>query len=397
MKNSIFFYILSVFFCFSWVGQAFAVNENTDCDKEAEYSHPCGVEWRGIHSRTKYCTAINYAKRAACLTEKEAIKQRKRFQKEVRKAEKVLDDSKRAYRKVQKYAEKYKSVKIPKFPSDALKNADPSRFVSGTYDAWKGYLSALEKAGIPAGELNKMFGGKYTSNKRDKMRVVEKGGWIVAWGREINERDAGDGVVAAGVSIFSGGSSAYMWAQRLVIESIEKMGRSMRDAGNRLGDQAQDRLTKVAKKVISDALKAKMPKSDSLNFGNLQAKAGLVKYSGTNSFKLPGGNRTTVSKTWGFIPYVAVRIMTESHRNLKCREIGTATGELSADIYCSLAEVVGFEPEFAGLQTPPNVECPKEHISACENAFKRITRNKCPKYIKGSNYKKYMQGVCVAR
>lgn len=239
---------------------------------------------------------------------KQADKERKKFQKEVKKAEKVLDDSKRAYRKAQKYAKKYRSVKIPKFPADSLKNADPSRFVSGTYDAWKGYLSALEKAGIPAGELNRMFGGEYTSNKRDKMRAVERGGWIVAWGREINERDAGDGVVAAGVSIFSGGSSAYMWAQRLVMESIEKMGRSMRDAGNRLGDQAQDRLTRVAKKVISDALRAKMPKSDSLSFGNLQAKAGLVKYSGTNSFKLPGGNRTTVSKTWGFIPYVAVRI-----------------------------------------------------------------------------------------
>ncbi len=301
----------------SFSGQASAVNENTDCDKEAEYRHPCGVEWRGIHSRTKYCTAINYAKRAACLTEKEAIKQRKRFQKEVRKAEKVLDDSKRAYRRAQKYVKKYRSIKVPKFPADSLKNANPSRFVSGTYDAWKGYLRALEKAGIPAGELNKMFGGKYTSNKRNKMKDVERGGWIVAWGREINERDAGDGVVAAGVSIFSGGSSAYMWAQRLVMESIEKMGRSMRDAGNRLGDQARDRVTRVAKKVISDALRAKMPKSDSLNFGNLQAKAGLVKYSGTNSFKLPGGKRTTVSKTWGFIPYVAFRIGSSRGTNME--------------------------------------------------------------------------------
>jgi hypothetical protein len=86
------------------------------------------------------------------------------------------------------------------------------------------------------------------------------------------------------------------------------MGRSLRDAGNRIGEEARDRMTKVAMKVISDALKAKMPNSDSVRFGNIEAKAGLIKYSGTNSFKLPGGDRTTMSKTWGFIPYVAVRI-----------------------------------------------------------------------------------------
>ncbi len=97
-----------------------------------------------------------------------------------------MNDSKKIFGKVQSNAGKYKSIEMPKFPSDALKNSDPSRFVSSIYSAWKGYLSALEKADISVEELNKMFGGQYESNKSNEIRQVESSGWIVAWGREIN-------------------------------------------------------------------------------------------------------------------------------------------------------------------------------------------------------------------
>ena len=69
-----------------------------------------------------------------------------------------------------------------------------------------------------------------------------------------------------------------------------------------------DRVTKTAMRTISKALKGKRPSSsDILRVVDLQMKAGMIKYSGTNSVKLPGGRKKTASKTWGFIPFVAVR------------------------------------------------------------------------------------------
>jgi len=39
------------------------------------------------------------------------------------------------------------------------------------------------------------------------MRAEEAGGWVLAWSDDISETDVAEGLVAAGVSIYSGGAS----------------------------------------------------------------------------------------------------------------------------------------------------------------------------------------------
>ncbi|QLQ32805.1 MAG: hypothetical protein HZT40_15770 [Candidatus Thiothrix singaporensis] len=44
-------------------------------------------------------------------------------------------------------------------------------------------------------------------------------------------------------------------------------------------------------------------------------KAGVLKYSGANQVILPGGNDVTISRTFGYIPFVAVRLKNNNQIN----------------------------------------------------------------------------------
>jgi hypothetical protein len=70
----------------------------------------------------------------------------------------------------------------------------------------------------------------YETNKFDLKARQEAGGWILAWSDDISETDAIQGVVAAGVSIYSGGSSFALWIRNLVQRTIQS---TMRSAGAR--------------------------------------------------------------------------------------------------------------------------------------------------------------------
>ncbi|MDM8543722.1 hypothetical protein QUF90_21825 [Desulfococcaceae bacterium HSG9] len=226
---------------------------------------------------------------------------------DVKKIGGIINEGKEIYDR----ANRFRKEKLPSLPN--LQDCEPSQFVDCAYSQWKGVLSAAEEAGVPVQELNKIFGGEYESNKDEKIQEVRgpKGPyeWKVALGDEINERDAGNGIVAAGVSIFEGGSSFALWAERLVADSITQMTKSLKELGNELMQDLQKRATEIAMEIISSALQNKQPDvSKIIKMANIEFKAGLIKYSGTNSYKLPGGDRNTASKTWGFIPYVALRM-----------------------------------------------------------------------------------------
>lgn len=232
---------------------------------------------------------------------------------------KVYEKASRNYEKAQSFFESREIPGIPNFPSKALIEANPAAFVSNTYNTWKGYLLLLDKAGVPVEAINQLVGGSYSTNKWEVKKDIEGSGtkkWYVAWGREINERDAADGVVAAGVSVFTGGASFTLWVENLVRTSILEMQRSIGKLAISFERGFQDRMVAVAEKTISDGLRGKKPNiSEIIESIGIEMKAGVLKYSGANQVILPGGNDVTISRTFGYIPFVAVRLKNNNQIN----------------------------------------------------------------------------------
>lgn len=153
--------------------------------------------------------------------------------------------------------------------------------------------------------------GKFETNKWEIKEEVKKGGWEVAEGRELTETDAIQGVVAAGVSIYSGNSAPFVaWLTKLLNESL-----------NKLSGNIQSQFTEVAKKQALDLarttikdLMSGQPKSGEalVQLGNIQFKVGVSHYIGKNrewiiNLSKEGGYWQTISTTHAYQPYVAMR------------------------------------------------------------------------------------------
>ena len=66
--------------------------------------------------------------------------------------------------------------------------------------------------------------GKYITNKWDKKSEAEAGGWIAAWSDDVKDTDAINGVVAAGVSIYTGSPAVFIeWVKQLVERTIDSL------------------------------------------------------------------------------------------------------------------------------------------------------------------------------
>lgn len=77
----------------------------------------------------------------------------------------------------------------------------------------------------------------------------------------------------------------------------------------------------------------------------------------------------------------------------ECSQVGAVAGELSADFYCELANVVGSAPDWTGESDIPNIICGITYNMSCEGSFGRIARQECPAYAQGPSFDEYYQAT----
>ncbi|MDR4905090.1 hypothetical protein P4T54_11015 [Bacillus mycoides] len=141
----------------------------------------------------------------------------------------------------------------------------------------------------------------YLTNKFDLELKIENGGWITAWADDIAEKDVLQGVVAAGVSVFSSNPSAFLYGiNNLVNRTISSL---QTDAQYKFTAEMRRVANEIAADVIRRAIQGESPLETFKQFDTFDFKAGAIRYSGRNMLC---GN--TVSTTWGMKPYIALRV-----------------------------------------------------------------------------------------
>jgi hypothetical protein len=151
----------------------------------------------------------------------------------------------------------------------------------------------------------------YETNKFDLKSQVEKGGWVVAWADDVSETDVAKGVVAVGVSVYTGNPAAfYAWIDDLIARTVRSLGKS---AGKQFPAAIARQAQGLAAEVIRAALRGQSSKEVLRNFDTVDFKAGAIRYSGRNTQKIWNPlkwrhEEVTLSTTWGMKPYVAFRL-----------------------------------------------------------------------------------------
>ena len=121
--------------------------------------------------------------------------------------------------------------------------------------------------------------GEYQTNKFDLKGQVEAGGWTTSWADDISETDAAQGVVAAGISVYTANSGPFMlWVEQLVQRTLYSISADL--TGN-----ARKEAERLARQVIYDAVSGKSAKEITRQFDTVDFKAGAIRYSGRNLFR----------------------------------------------------------------------------------------------------------------
>jgi hypothetical protein len=122
--------------------------------------------------------------------------------------------------------------------------------------------------------------GKYITNKWDKKIEIEAGGWVAAWSDDISETDAINGVVAAGVSIYTGSPAVFIaWVKQLVERTIDSL---ISSASREFPDAVFDKVLPLATDTIKAAIEGKDAKEVPKQYDTVDFKAGAIRYSGRN-------------------------------------------------------------------------------------------------------------------
>ena len=169
------------------------------------------------------------------------------------------------------------------------------------FDGWQqGFDRTRCKGECEVEQIQETSG--YQTNKFDLKGKVEEGGWTVAWSDDITETDAAQGLVAAGVSIYSSNPSLFMeWVNNLVNRTIDSLYADMQE-------EYRAKAVELATTVIMSAIKGESAGEIAKSMDTIDFKAGAIKYSGTNYV----ANQALPLKTWGLKPYVAFRIRSSS-------------------------------------------------------------------------------------
>ena len=154
---------------------------------------------------------------------------------------------------------------------------------------------------LPSVPTPKLPTPRYETNKFDLKARVESGGWVVAWSDDITETDVGKGVVAAGVSIYSGNPAVFIeWVNRLVDRTVSSL---MSSARRRFTTAILKNVKTATVDVMKAAVQGKSAKEVARRYDTVDFKAGAIRYSGANMV-----GSTVISRTWGLKLYVAFRI-----------------------------------------------------------------------------------------
>lgn len=159
-----------------------------------------------------------------------------------------------------------------------------------------------------ADQLGVDKGMGYQTNKFDLKSRVETDGWVAAWGQDVSETDAAEGVVAAGVSVFGANPEAFpLWVDQLVDRTLTSLGN---DARERFTAEAYKQVQGLAREAIATAIRGKSANEVLRNYDTIDFKAGAIQYSGRNYI-----GSVNVSRTWGLKPYVAFRVRGSAKKN----------------------------------------------------------------------------------
>jgi hypothetical protein len=137
----------------------------------------------------------------------------------------------------------------------------------------------------------------YETNKFDFKAKQEAGGWVLAWSDDISETDAIKGVVAAGVSAYTGSPAFVLWVDNLVDKTIQSTTTS---ASVRFPDNIRSQVSNIAQEVILAAIQGKSAKSALKSFDTVDFKAGAIRYTGGNYL----GKQLVGPHTWGMKIYL---------------------------------------------------------------------------------------------
>ena len=152
----------------------------------------------------------------------------------------------------------------------------------------------------------------YKTNKFELVAKQENGGWVLAWSKDITETDAINGVVAAGISIYTGGAAFSLWVSELVDRTIN----SVADSGRRrFPEYVRVQSKELAQQVIYAAIQGKSPQQALKNFDTVDFKAGAIRYTGGNYV----GDQLVGPHTWGMKIYLGFRVRPSGQ--------GTASGQ----------------------------------------------------------------------
>lgn len=149
--------------------------------------------------------------------------------------------------------------------------------------------------------------GKYITNKWDKKAEVEAAGWIAAWAEDISETDAINGVVAAGISIYTGSPTVFIeWVKLLIDRTIDSL---IASAGRQFPEAVLGQVIQLATDTIKAAIQGQDAKEVLKQYDTVDFKAGAIRYSGRNHEWNVFAQRYDPfgPPTWGIKPYVAFR------------------------------------------------------------------------------------------
>ncbi|BBM86288.1 hypothetical protein [Candidatus Uabimicrobium amorphum] len=200
-----------------------------------------------------------------------------------------------------------------------------ARFVDDAKKAFGDVEKAYNRAKTALKKIQKKIGSvaDYETNKWRIKDEIRDGGWRVAWGRELTETDLLELIGAIGADFLGGGGVATATKlEELGLESVETLTSNVIDEFSTYFAEEKKKLveeiTGYSGKVIGIFFQALINgdnpkkavaaflKEKSREIGGIRVhfKAGVAEYSGSN--KLFG---KTISKTFSWQPYIAVRIV----------------------------------------------------------------------------------------
>ena len=178
-------------------------------------------------------------------------------------------------------------------------NKDLNR-LQDTEQLKKDLIYGLQRQILAGGQswLEDRFGNiaYYKTNKFDKKDEVRRGGWQVAFGKEINETH----LLEMGTAYAANGAAGNAYVQMLIKESVQKL---QTNGYKLLHSSAKKEIDRAVSEVISRALRGRFDAHDIIHSYNVDIKFGAIQYSGGNYFN----NQKIGPSTFGMIPYVAVR------------------------------------------------------------------------------------------